>query len=146
MSEGQKRLEPRMTRGGFRFQLFIWILLAVNPISQLVARSDEPWDGFHFLMVALLVLCAAGLTYLFHVRHIATDISGMKKKLGGRTGIVGAGSFSQDTKDPKAKPDRHDTSLQAVSGRIEQSVEAGPGPDRLSAAASPRQSQRQYCP
>lgn len=69
MSEGQKRLEPRMTRGGFRFQLFMWILLAVNPISQLVARSDEPWDGFHFLMVALLVLCAAGLAYLFYVRH-----------------------------------------------------------------------------
>jgi hypothetical protein len=69
MSEGQKRLEPRMTRGGFRFQLVMLALLIMNAILQLVARSNEPWDGFNFLMVAILILCAAFLAYLLYVRH-----------------------------------------------------------------------------
>jgi drug/metabolite transporter (DMT)-like permease len=69
MAEGRKRLEPRMTRGGFRFQLFVWAVLTLNPIWQLLSWPNEPWDGFHILMVALLVACAAGLAYLFYVRH-----------------------------------------------------------------------------
>lgn len=69
MSEGQKRLEPRMTRGGFRFQVMMLALLTMNPILQLLARSNEPWDGFHVLMVAILILCAAFLAYLLYVRH-----------------------------------------------------------------------------
>jgi len=69
MSEGQKRLEPRMTRGGFRLQLVMWALVTINPVWQLVFRSNEPWDGFHYLMAAILVACVGFLAYLLYVRH-----------------------------------------------------------------------------
>jgi hypothetical protein len=67
--EGQKRLQPRMTRGGFRWQLTLWVVLTLNPIWQLVARVNEPWDGFHYFLVAWLALCLASLAFLLYVRH-----------------------------------------------------------------------------
>ncbi|MFE4541038.1 hypothetical protein [Arthrobacter sp. NPDC056727] len=69
MTEGQKRLVPGMTRGGFRFQLFTWAFLTLNPIWQLLSRPNEPWTGFCVLMVAMLVLSAGALAYLLYVRH-----------------------------------------------------------------------------
>lgn len=69
MPEGQKRLVPRMTRGGFRFQIFMWAVLTLNPIWQLVSRPGEPWTGFYLFMVAMLVVCAGAFAYLLYVRH-----------------------------------------------------------------------------
>jgi hypothetical protein len=58
MADGQKRLAPRMTPGGFRFQLFMWAFLTLNPIWQLAMRPNESWTGFYILMAAMLVSCA----------------------------------------------------------------------------------------
>ncbi|MBD1543589.1 hypothetical protein G9E11_15360 [Arthrobacter sp. IA7] len=69
MPEGQKRPVRRMTRGGFRFQLFMWAFVTLNPIWQLASRPDEPWTGFYVLMVAMLVVSAAAFAYLLYVRH-----------------------------------------------------------------------------
>jgi len=66
---GQKRLEPRLTRGGFRFQLAMLALLTVIPVALLVSRMSDPWNEFHTLLVALLVLDAAFLVYLLYVRR-----------------------------------------------------------------------------
>jgi drug/metabolite transporter (DMT)-like permease len=69
MPEGQKRLVPGMTRGGFRFQLFMWAILTLNPIWQLASRPNEPWTEFYVLMVAMLILCVAALAYLLYARY-----------------------------------------------------------------------------
>jgi uncharacterized membrane protein len=69
MSEGRKRLEPRMTRGGFRWQLVMVSFMAVNAIVQIAFRWNEAWDAFRYLMLAMLIICAAFAGYLFYVRH-----------------------------------------------------------------------------
>ncbi|MDP9989506.1 hypothetical protein J2S98_004696, partial [Arthrobacter oryzae] len=38
MPEGRKRLDPRMTRGGFRWQLVMVSFMAVNAIVQIAFR------------------------------------------------------------------------------------------------------------
>jgi hypothetical protein len=58
-----------MTRGGFRYQLVMLILLTVIPVALLLTRADQPWDEFHFLLVAILVLDAAFLVYLLYARR-----------------------------------------------------------------------------
>ncbi|MDQ0242012.1 hypothetical protein [Arthrobacter bambusae] len=70
--DGRKRLEPRMTRGSFRFMLCAWagqtvisVLLALNA---LVWRS--PWDPpSFFLALGLFVITAVYLVYLLRVRR-----------------------------------------------------------------------------
>lgn len=69
---GRKRLEPRMTRGSFRFMLCIWagqtvisVLLALNA---LVWRSPSDPQAF-FLAVGLFIVTAIYLGYLLRVRR-----------------------------------------------------------------------------
>lgn len=67
--EGQKRLQPRMTRGFFRFQLVLW-MLALNLIWQLAARWNEPpWGWSHYASVAILAGSVAVLASLLYLRR-----------------------------------------------------------------------------
>lgn len=68
---GRKRLEPRMTRGSFRFMFCIQagqtIVSALLALNALVWRS--PWDPpAFFLAVAVFIVTAIYLGYLLRVR------------------------------------------------------------------------------
>lgn len=69
MSEGRKRLELRMTRGGFRWQLAAVSFMALNAIVQISFRWNEAWDAFLYLVLAMLIICPVFTAYLFYVRH-----------------------------------------------------------------------------
>ena len=69
MPEGRKRLEPRMTRGGFRWQLVMVSFMAVNAIVQIAFRWNQAWGPFLYLMLAMLIICAVFTAYLLYVRH-----------------------------------------------------------------------------
>jgi uncharacterized membrane protein len=69
MPEGRKRLEPRMTRGGFRWQLVMVSFMAVNAIVQIAFRWNQAWGAFLYLMLAMLIICAVFTAYLLYVRH-----------------------------------------------------------------------------
>ena len=92
MTEGRKRLDPRMTRGGFRWQLVMVSFMAVNAIVQIAFRWNQAWGALVYLMLAMLIICAVFTAYLL-MCATTTVISGTRKKPVARTGIVGAGSF-----------------------------------------------------
>lgn len=69
MSEGRKRLEPRMTRGGFRWRLVVVAIMTLNAALQIGLRWNEPWDAFRYLILVILILSAAFTAHLLYVRH-----------------------------------------------------------------------------
>jgi hypothetical protein len=73
MSEAKepKRLQPKMTRGGFRVQFVLWSLWTALQLV-MVARNlvvGTVWDPGDYLSLAGLILGVASLGLLLYVRH-----------------------------------------------------------------------------
>jgi hypothetical protein len=66
-----KRLQPRMTRGGFHTQFVLWSIIAVLQLARLVGSLvvRTVWDPGDYLWLAMLILAAGYLVYLLHVRR-----------------------------------------------------------------------------
>lgn len=73
MSEdkGPKRLQPKMTRGGFRFMFVGWIFLALTQLVALILFwvAGKPWEIGSYLRLATLLIALGGLAYLMRIRH-----------------------------------------------------------------------------
>lgn len=73
MSEanGSKRLQPKMTRGGFRVQFVLWSLWTALQLVMVVGNlvMGTVWDLGDYLSLAGLILGAAFLGFLLYVRR-----------------------------------------------------------------------------
>jgi hypothetical protein len=69
--EAPKRLEPRMSRGGFRFQFVLWstrtALQMVIVGTNLVLRGT--WDAVDYVSLTAMILGLTFLSFLLHVRR-----------------------------------------------------------------------------
>jgi hypothetical protein len=70
---GRKRLEPKMTRGSFRFMLGAWaiqvVISGLLAFNALAGPGDEWNRPAFFLAAALFVLNLGFLAYLLRVRR-----------------------------------------------------------------------------
>jgi hypothetical protein len=68
-SEGGKRLESRMTRGGFRFMMTMALLMLVLQVAVLALRLSLPWEGVNYLYIAVILVTAGVVGRLLYVRR-----------------------------------------------------------------------------
>ncbi|ALE06205.1 hypothetical protein AL755_13245 [Arthrobacter sp. ERGS1:01] len=70
-AEGPRRLQPKMTRGGFRFQFVLWSIWTGLQLVVLVIRlgMGSVWDPVDYLVLAALILGVVFLVFLLYVRH-----------------------------------------------------------------------------
>jgi uncharacterized membrane protein len=61
---GRFRLIPN-----WHARVFMVSFMALNAIVQIAFRWNEAWDAFRYLMLTMLIICAAFAGYLFYVRH-----------------------------------------------------------------------------
>jgi hypothetical protein len=82
-AERPKRLQPRITRGGFRFQFGAWFLWTVLQLVLVVMGlgTGTAWDAGGFLSLAGWSW-AWGAWDFFCTYAVATAISGMRKMPG----------------------------------------------------------------
>lgn len=66
-----KRLQPKMTRGAFRFQFVLWsIFLALQLVVLVMNLYIGPaWGLGDYLSLATVILTALYLAFLLYVRH-----------------------------------------------------------------------------
>jgi hypothetical protein len=71
MSQGEarKRLEPKMTRGGFRFMITMASIVAALQLVVLVIRLSLPWEDGNYLFIAVFLASAGLIARLLYVRH-----------------------------------------------------------------------------
>ncbi|MEV7648497.1 hypothetical protein [Arthrobacter sp. NPDC089319] len=73
MSEAEghpRRLQPKTTRGGFRFQFVLWSTwTALQLVIVVMKLGSGTWDVGDYLFVAALILGVAILGFLLYVRH-----------------------------------------------------------------------------
>jgi hypothetical protein len=71
MSQGEarKRLEPKMTRGGFRFMITMAGIVAALQLVVLVIRLSLPWEDGNLLFIAVFLASAGFIARLLYVRH-----------------------------------------------------------------------------
>lgn len=71
MSQGEarKRLEPKMTRGGFRFMITMAGIVAALHLVVMVIRLSLPWEGGNYLFIAVFLVSACFIARLLYVRH-----------------------------------------------------------------------------
>ncbi|WP_091557583.1 hypothetical protein [Arthrobacter sp. ok362] len=69
--ELSKRLQPKITRGGFRVQFVLWSMWTALQLVIVVRNlfSGSVWDLGDYLFLAGLILGVAFLGFLLHVRH-----------------------------------------------------------------------------
>ena len=55
-ANGPRRLQPRMTRGGFRFMFAAWTIMALLQLVVLILSwvAGKPWDLGSYLWLATL--------------------------------------------------------------------------------------------
>ncbi|ALV47113.1 hypothetical protein MB46_18085 [Arthrobacter alpinus] len=73
MSEDEvpKRLQPKMTRGGFRVQFIWWSIWTALQLVIIVMKLifESVWDLSDYLFVAAVILGLVALGFLLYVRH-----------------------------------------------------------------------------
>jgi hypothetical protein len=71
MSEtrGRKRLEPKITRGAFRFHLTSWSLIAALQAFLVLRQIGHSWDEFTYIWSALLALAVVNIFVLLYTRN-----------------------------------------------------------------------------
>ena len=71
MSQGgaRKRLEPKMTRGGFRFMITMAAIVAALQLVVLVTRLSLPWEDGNYLFIAVFLASVGFMARLVYVRH-----------------------------------------------------------------------------
>lgn len=74
MSEAEehpKRLQPKMTRGGFRVQFVLWSIWTALQFVIVVRKLvlGTAWNLGEYLFLAGLILGVAFLGFLLYVRH-----------------------------------------------------------------------------
>ncbi|WP_104140613.1 hypothetical protein [Arthrobacter sp. ZGTC131] len=70
-AEGHKRLQPRMSRGGFRIQFVLWSIMAGLQMVIMVGNllRGIVWDLGEYLALSVLILAVTYRAFLLHVRH-----------------------------------------------------------------------------
>lgn len=70
-AEGRKRLQPRMTRGGFRVQFVLWSIMAGLQLVMVVGNllMGIVWDLGDYLSLVALFLSVAYLAFLLYLGH-----------------------------------------------------------------------------
>lgn len=66
-----KRLQPKMTRGGFRALFIWWSIWAALQLVIIVMKLvfESVWDLSDYLFVAAVILGLVALGFLLYVRH-----------------------------------------------------------------------------
>lgn len=62
--EGRRRLEPKTTRGGFRFLMTMTSIFATMPLVDLFIRPSPAWEDANYWLIAWF---ASGLSYWYGV-------------------------------------------------------------------------------
>lgn len=71
MSQGEarKRLEPKMTRGGFRFMITMAAIVAALQLVVLATRLSLPWENGNYLFIAVFLASVGFIARLAYVRQ-----------------------------------------------------------------------------
>jgi hypothetical protein len=66
-----RRLQPRMTHGGFRFMFVVWTAMALLQLVVLILfwMAGKPGDLGSYLRLATLLVALGGLVFLLYVRR-----------------------------------------------------------------------------
>jgi hypothetical protein len=64
-----KRLEPKMTRGGFRFMMTMACIMIALEVIVLVLRLRDPWDSLSYWYIAMILATAGLIGRLLYVRR-----------------------------------------------------------------------------
>ena len=64
-----KRLEPKMTRGGFRFAMTMACIMVAFEVTVLVLRLFHPWDSVSYWYIAMILVTAGLVGRLLYVRR-----------------------------------------------------------------------------
>jgi hypothetical protein len=64
-----KRLEPKMTRGAFRFFMTMACIMFALQMVVLALRLFLPWDGVNYLYIATILAIAGLVGRLLYVRR-----------------------------------------------------------------------------
>ncbi|MFF2317941.1 hypothetical protein ACFVTE_16920 [Arthrobacter sp. NPDC058097] len=70
-AKGPRRLQPRMTRGGFRFLFVAWTATALFQLVVLILFwvAGKPWELASYLWLATILVALGGLAFLLYVRR-----------------------------------------------------------------------------
>jgi type VI protein secretion system component VasK len=64
-----KRLEPKMTRGGFRFTMTMACIMVAFEVIVLALRLLGPWDSLSYWYIAIILATAGLIGWLLYVRR-----------------------------------------------------------------------------
>lgn len=69
--KGPKRLQPKMTRGAFRWQFVLWSLWTVLQLVSAIMHlaSATVWASKDYWTLIALIFGVSALVYLLYVRH-----------------------------------------------------------------------------
>ena len=67
--DASKRLEPKMTRGSFRFMMTLACIMVAFEVIVLVLRLFRPWDSVNYGYVAIILVTTGLIGRLLYIRH-----------------------------------------------------------------------------